>query len=93
MKKNAYVEKAQAQLDELSGKIKVLKAKAEGAQASAKIEYEKRIEELNTLKETTMKKLEEIKNSTDDAWEKTKIGFEKSVKSIEEKIKSTISKF
>ncbi len=93
MEKNAYEQKAQAKIDELSAKIDVLNAKKDAAKADTKIEYEKKIKELDSLKNEVKEKLTSIKNSSDDAWEELKSGFEKSSKIMEDTINSALSKF
>lgn len=91
--KKIYEEKAQAELDELYVKIHVLKAKKNVLEADTKIEYEKKIDELEELKKDTFVKFDEIKNSTSDAWKELKDGFEKSSKAMEKSIQSVFSRF
>lgn len=91
--KTAYEQKAQAKIDELNGQIEVLKAKKDNASADMQIEYEKHIDELDSLKDETIKKLEEIEKSGDKAWEELKDGFEKSSKTMKDAVDSAISKF
>lgn len=91
--KQAYEQKAQAKLDQLNGEIQVLKAKKDNAKADAKIEYEQKIDELHKLEDEIANKLDEIKNTSSDAWEELKDGFEKSSTTMENAIKSAFSKF
>jgi uncharacterized coiled-coil DUF342 family protein len=93
MEKNAYEQKAQAKIDELSAKVEVLNAKKDAAKADTKIEYEEKIKELNSLKNEIKEKFDNIKNSSDDAWKELKSGFEKSSKIMEDTINSALSKF
>ena len=53
-KKEAYIEKLEAQLREWSSKIDELKARADKAKADVKLEYEKQIGELRTKQETVL---------------------------------------
>jgi hypothetical protein len=76
-KRKAYEEKLDAQLDEWSAQIGVLKAKAEKAKAEVKIEYYKTIEVLERKQRDAKRKLQELKTAGDEAWEDLKTGAEK----------------
>ncbi len=80
--KEAYHEKLDAQLRDWSAQIDQLKAKADKATAEAKIEYYKQLEELQPKREAAKLKLQEIKNSSEAAWEHLKIGAEKAVEDL-----------
>ena len=92
-KKQAYVEKMQSQLKEWSLEIDRLKAKADEAKAEAKIEYAKRVEELRAMHENASKKLDELKASSDVAWEDLKTGIDASWSALSSAIKSAFSHF
>jgi hypothetical protein len=74
--KEAYEKKLQAQLDEWGAEIDKLKAKADKAEADAQLDYYKEIEELRTNQEVANKKLSELKEASEDAWEDLKAGIE-----------------
>ena len=76
-KRRAYEEKLDAQLDEWTAKIDVLKAKADKAAAGAKIEYYGAIEALKPKQAEAKAKLQELKTAGDEAWEDVKTGAEK----------------
>jgi len=76
-KRKAYEEKLDAQLDEWSAQIGVLKAKADKAKAEVKIEYYKTIEVLERKQKDAKAKLQELKTAGDEAWEDLKTGAEK----------------
>ena len=76
-KRKAYYDKLEAQLKEWEAKIGVLRAKAEKAEAETRIKYYKQIEKLQVKQKETQKKLLELKNSGEDAWESVKDNFEK----------------
>lgn len=92
-KKEAYQEKLQSQLDEWSADIDKLKAKAESAEADAKLEYHKQIDELREMQDSAGKKLKELKASGDDAWEDLKAGMDSAWDSFSSAIKSATSRF
>lgn len=92
-KKEAYEQKLQAQLDEWSAEIAKLKAKADGAEADAQLEYYKNFEELQSMQETAANKLAEFKDAGDDAWEDLKTGIDNAWGSLGNALKSAASKF
>jgi hypothetical protein len=92
-KKDEYVKKMQAQLDEWSKDIDVLKAKADKAKAAAKDDYHKMVEDLRTRQKAGAKKLAELKKASDDTWEDLKKDVKSAWDSIEKTLKSTTAKF
>lgn len=91
--RDAYVKKMKAKLDEWNADIAKLEAKADGAEADAKIKYNKHIDELQKQRKEAAAKLEELKNSGDDAWEDIKTGLESSWNSLGNAVKSALSRF
>jgi len=92
-KKQAYEKKLQAQLDEWSAQIDRLKAKADGKAADEQLEYYQRIEELESMKQSANKKLNELKKASDDAWEDVKVGIDSAWDSLSAAFKSASSRF
>ena len=91
--KESYQKKLQAQLDEWSAEIDKLKAKADGAEADAKLEYYKQIEELRSMQAAANEKLAELKEAKDDAWEDLKAGMDSAWGSLGNALKSARSRF
>ena len=91
--KEAYEKKLQSKLDEWNTDIDKLKAKADSAEADAQLEYYKQIEELRSMQEAARKKLEELKDTSDDAWEDLKAGIDSAWDSLSRSIKSAFSRF
>lgn len=91
--KEAYEKKLQAQFDEWGAEIDKLKAKADKAEADAQLEYYKEIEELRTKQEIASKKLAELKEAGEDAWEDLKAGIESAWDSLGNALKSAASRF
>lgn len=92
-KKQAYEEKFKAQLNELDAKIDVLKAKAEGAKASAKADYYETIEDLVKKRTEAQNKLNAMQKAGDEAWEDMKQGVEESWNVLSAAVKSAASRF
>lgn len=88
-----YEKKMQAKLNELKAEIEKLQAKAEGAEADAKIKYQKEIEKLSMLKDDFSKKLEALKEAGSSSWSEMKSEMEKLNSTVESTLKSVISKF
>ena len=91
--KEAYEKKIEAQLNEWKTDIDKMKAKADKADAEAKLAYYKQIEELRTRQEVAQKKLAELKASGEDAWEDLKAGIDRAWSSLGEAVKSAGSRF
>ncbi len=77
-KRDAYVEKLKAQLDEWNADIDKLAAKAAQAEAEAKIEYQNEVEDLRAKRDDVRDKLSAIRQAGEGAWEDLKEGLENS---------------
>lgn len=91
--KEAYVKKLQSELDEWGAEIDKLKAKADSAEADVQIEYNKKIDELKTMRDAASEKLSELQKAGDNAWEDLKAGIDSTWHSLGNAVKSTISHF
>jgi vacuolar-type H+-ATPase subunit I/STV1 len=91
--KEEYEQKLQAQLNEWSAEINKLKAKADGAEADAQLEYYKKIEGLQAMQESVNNKLAELKDASDDAWVDLKAGIDSARDSLGNALKSAASRF
>jgi hypothetical protein len=92
-KRKAYEEKLDAQLEEWSAQIALLKARADKAKAEAKIEYYKTIEALQQRQDEAGTKLHELKTAGDEAWEDLKTGAEKAWTEVKAAFHDAASKF
>ncbi|MCF8129709.1 MAG: hypothetical protein K9N10_14465 [Deltaproteobacteria bacterium] len=91
--KDAYVKKLHAKLDEWNAQIDKMKAKADQAEADSRIEYNKRIAELQEKRNETKEKLETLREAGEGAWEDLKSGVQLAVESMEEALASAKSRF
>ena len=91
--RKAYEEKLDAQLEEWSAQIALLRARADKAKAEAKIEYYKSIESLQHKKDDARTRLNELKTAGDEAWEDLKTGAEKAWEEIKTAFHEATSKF
>ncbi|MEQ8322751.1 MAG: coiled coil domain-containing protein [Rhodospirillales bacterium] len=92
-KKEAYEHKFQAQLDEWSADIDKLKARAEHADADARIAYYEEIEKLRARQGEMKNKLHEFKESGDDAWDDIVAGVESAQDALGNALRSAQSRF
>lgn len=91
--RDAYVKKIQAKLDEWNADIDKLEARAKGAQADAQLACNKRIEEMKTRRDELNTRLQEIRNSSGEAWEDLRSGVELAWESMSEAVQSAWSHF
>ena len=92
-KRKAYEEKLDAQLEEWSAQIALLKARADKARAEAKVEYYKTIETLQRRQDEARTKVQELKTAGDEAWEDLKTGAEKAWDEVKAAFHIAASKF
>ncbi|MDA3869751.1 MAG: hypothetical protein PF589_07380 [Gammaproteobacteria bacterium] len=89
----AYEEKQRAKLAEWRAEIDKLKAKANQASAAMKIEYERRIVDLQEKVVTAEAKLDVLRTASEDAWDDIKQGLESAIHDVGEGFKAAASKF
>ena len=77
-KKEIYLKKLKAKMQEWNAEIDKLEAKAGQVKADVKIEYEKRIADLREKRKDFEDKLAEMKKAGDGTWEGLKQGLENS---------------
>lgn len=91
--KESYQQKLQAQLDEWNADIDKLKARADKAEATTKLKYYEKVEELREKQAAANAKLTELMAASDDAWEDLKVGAESAWLALGESVKSATSRF
>ena len=91
--KQAYQDKLQAQLDQWRAEIGKLQAKAQGSSAQAQLDYYKQIENLRSMQVDAEKKLDELRQSGDEAWEDLKAGIDHAWGSLGNAVKSAAARF
>jgi multidrug resistance efflux pump len=91
--KHEYQKKLQAQLNEWSAEIDKLRAKADKAEADVKLDYQKQIANLKSLKNEADKKMAELNNASDEAWQDLKAGTDKAWNSLGKALHSATSRF
>lgn len=91
--KQIYQDKVQAQLDKFNAQIDEWNAKARQAQADARIEYQSHLDMLLTQQQALQKKLEELKSTSEDAWEEFKMGVDLAWRDLQAGFEVALSKF
>jgi len=91
--RDAYVKKIQAKLDEWNAEIDKLEAKVDQADAEGRAALQKQIESLRGKRKETEEKLEEVKQTSGEAWKDVKVGLEVSARAMGEAVKSAVSRF
>ncbi len=74
--RQAYKQKTEAQLDEMKAKLDVLRARAAGASADAKVEMAKKVDDLSDAYDSAKQRLAEMADSGEDMWDEAKVRFE-----------------
>ena len=75
-KKDAYVEKAQARIEEYACKLDELKARARAEVAGMKIDAQEQIDKLEVKLEAAKLRLAELTESAEDKWQDLSLRFE-----------------
>ena len=91
--KEAYKQKAEAELDLAHARLIEFKAKAKNFTADAHIKYTKHLDELEHGVETSKARLKELSEAGEDNWEKFKEVLEKTLGSLRKTLHDTAEKF
>jgi hypothetical protein len=67
-KRDQYVEKLKAQLDEWNAEVAKWEAKSRSAQADMRIEYETQLEAFRQRRNQALEQMRKVQGSTGDAW-------------------------
>ncbi|WP_373080695.1 hypothetical protein [Zhongshania sp.] len=88
-KKDAYVAKGQATIDEQIAKLDMLKAKVKSQVADQRIDAHEHIEKLEKKLATAKLRLAEVANSAEDKWEDLSARFDE----LSDDLSATVKKF
>ena len=67
--RDAYVQKIKAQIDDWNADITEFEAKVAKASAETRTKYEQGLDSLRAERDAARRKVEEIREESDDAWE------------------------
>ena len=92
-KRDAYVQKLKAKMDEWSAEIDKIEAKAGQTEAESKIAYEKQLADLRAKRKEVDKKIAELQKAGEGAWEDLKQGLENSWEILKTSVTKAKSEF
>lgn len=93
LSREAYQQKLSAQLDQWRAKIDLLDARAKEASADARIACEDQVKELKAKQEAAESKLQELRESSGDAWDELKSGVDDAWERMARSVDEATSKF
>jgi uncharacterized coiled-coil DUF342 family protein len=88
-----YQQKIQAQLDEWRAEIDKLRARVSGKSADAQLEWNQRIRQLEEKVEEGKAKLDELGETSDEAWKSVQKGFASAWTSLRSAFSDAVAKF
>lgn len=91
--KDEFVRKIHSELDQWNNEIDALITQADKAEEHVQTEFRQHIAELHNKRDEAHKKLYELEQASENAWEDMKLGIEMAVGDISEAINSAISRF
>lgn len=92
-KKQVFEDKFRAELDELTAKIDMLKAKAQKAEAGTRVKYNEAIADLQAKQSFARDRLNRFHNASEDAWVDLKKGIETAWSDLGDAVRSATSHF
>ncbi len=91
--RDEFVRKIHSSLDQCKNEIDALVAKVDQTEEQVQTEFRKQIETLHSKRDEAHKKLHEVEQASESAWEDMKLGIEMALDDISEAINSAISRF
>ena len=92
-KRDVYVQQLHAKIDEWNADIDKLAAKADQVEADSRREYQEQIDRLKHKRREIEGKLTDLKQSGEEAWHDFKTGIDLAWDSMNEAVKSAMSRF
>ena len=90
---NAYTDKMNAQIRKAEAEMDRLKAKADEADADARLSYHKHIAEIQEHRDFLKARVDELNAASAEAWEDVKAGAESAWKTLRESVDRAASRF
>lgn len=92
-RKDAYVEKFEAQLAEWKADIDKLRARADSASADAKLDLLEQIDRLRSKRDEARDRLDEIRKAGEDSWKDLRDRSEKAWGDLSTGIREALNRF
>lgn len=93
IKREEYVQKLKNQLDQWNAEAKKWEAKAQQAQATMKVGYDKQLNTLHSRRDEAMYQLKLLQGASTDAWQDMMKGADQAWKSMQEAVNKARSHF
>ena len=81
-RRDIYVEKLKARLDEWNAELNKAEAKARGAEADVRLRYDEGLEHMRSKRDEARQHLHEIEEAGEESWERLRRGFEQAWEDI-----------
>jgi uncharacterized coiled-coil DUF342 family protein len=91
--KDEFMLKIHSRLDQCKNEIDALITKVDQTEEQVQAKFRKQIEALHSKRDEVHKKLHELEQASESAWEDMKLGIEIALGDISEAINSAISRF
>ena len=91
--KHEYSKAKEAELEKWNARLNLWKAKSDLAKAEARAEYETLVEDLTAKESAARKKIEDLKNASDQAWSELTGGVEKALGELTSSLDRAVKKF
>lgn len=89
-RKDVYIEKLEARLDQWRSKIDLLESRADEAEADARITYLDQVRQLKRRQQQASEKLEELKQAGESTMEVLKSGVEEIFEDLGRELEKTV---
>ena len=92
-KRDAYVEKMKAQLDQWNAELDRLEARRAEAEADTRLEIERQLASLRSQRDETRTKLRELESASDAAFDDLRRGVDHAWDSMSQAFREAMSRF
>ena len=92
-KRDVYLEKINAQVEQYSAKLAGMRGKAAEVTADMKLEYLNQVEKLEGKRDGLKEKYEQLKESSENTWEDMKEGTENAWNELKEAVAKAADNF
>ncbi|MGB7604641.1 MAG: hypothetical protein WBL93_04105 [Lutisporaceae bacterium] len=92
-KRDLYLEKISAQIEQYSAKLAGMRGKAAEVHADMKLEYLNQLDKLEGKRDGLNEKYEQIKKASEDSWEDMKEGTENAWNELKESVAKAAEHF
>ena len=92
-KRDLYIEKVKAQIEQYNAKLALMRGKASEISADMKLEYIKQMEKLEGNRDELKEKYEQLMKSTESTWEELKEGTEKVWNELKDSVSKAAERF